>query len=222
MGIMKICGIDEAARGPIIGPLVMAGVVVNEEDIPKLERLGVKDSKLLTREKREELFEKIKEIAVDHKISIVSASEVDNALRSAGSNLNWLEADTSSEIVNQFSANQVIVDCPSINVSAYRDYFLRKLNNQDVELIVEHKADLNYLVVAAASILAKVTRDREIEKMKEEFRVDFGSGYLSDPKTQEFLQKNFDDSQFEGFFRKTWTPFANLIEGKKQKRLGEF
>ncbi len=219
---MKICGIDEAGRGPVLGPLVMAGVVINEEDIPKLEELGVKDSKLLTPEKREELFEKVKEIAIDFKIKSVSPLEIDNSLKSENSNLNWLEADTSSQIVNQFGSHKVIVDCPSVNVSAYKDYFLNKLENQKVELVVEHKADFNYIVVAAASILAKVTRDRELEEIKKKLNIDFGSGYPTDPKTQEFLQNNFDKEEYSHIFRKTWSSHKKLVDGKAQKSLGEF
>ena len=203
----------------------MAGVVIKEEDIVKLKDIGVKDSKLLTKEKREELFEKVKEVCVDYKISVVSAGEVDRALNSEGSNLNWLEADTSTQIVNQFKVDQIIVDCPSVNVSAYKDYFFSKLDERissSAELIVEHKADMNYLVVGAASILAKVTRDREIEELKRKLNVDFGSGYLSDEKTQIFMKENFDKKEFGFLFRKTWKPFQNLVKEKWQLKLGEF
>ena len=203
----------------------MAGVLIRDADIPKLQEMGVKDSKLLTKEKREELFDRVKEVAVDFKIAVVSPGEIDICLRSEGSNLNWLEADTSSEIVNQLTPDTIIVDCPSINVSAYKDYFFNKLNEQisnEAELIVEHKADMNYLVVGAASILAKVTRDREIEELKKKFKVDFGSGYPSDEKTQIFLKENFDKKEFGFLFRQTWRPFKDLVSEKGQSRLGEF
>ncbi len=203
----------------------MAGIVIKEEDIPKLKELGVKDSKLLSKDKREDLFEQVKDLAVDFKIEVVSAEEVDENLKNPNSNLNWLEADTSSRIVNKFKVDQIIVDCPSTNVTAYRDYFFNKLSqkvSRKAELIVEHKADMNYIVVGAASILAKVTRDREIEDLKQALQVDFGSGYLSDEKTQIFLKENFDKPEFGFLFRKTWKPFQNLINAKNQTSLGEF
>ncbi len=202
----------------------MAGVLIREEDIVKLERIGVKDSKLLTKEQRENLFGKVKEIALDFKIEIVRPSMVDSALMGVSSNLNWLEADTSAEIVNELKPDKVIVDCPSNNVSSYKDYFVDKLNGglNEVEVVMEHKADLNYVVVAAASILAKVVRDREIEKLKKKFNVEFGSGYLSDGKTQEFLKGNFDKEEFNGMFRKSWQPYRDLVSSKDQKTLTNF
>lgn len=219
-----ICGVDEAGRGPIIGPLVMAGVSIHETDVVKLEELGVKDSKLLSKEKREEFFEKIKEIVLDYKIVVLEPIMVDAALEDPNLNLNWLEANTSAEIVNQLRPNQVIVDCPSVNVSVYKDYFRSKLSRElnEVEAVVEHKADMNYVVVGAASILAKVVRDREIGRLKSELGAEFGSGYLTDEKTQEFLKKNFDNKNCEGLFRKTWQPYKDLIKAKGQKTLGNF
>jgi ribonuclease HII len=219
-----VCGIDEAGRGPIIGPMVMAGVLIREEDTTKLEKIGVKDSKLLTKEQREDLFGKIKEIALNFKIEIVGPSMVDTALMGASSNLNWLEADTSAKIVNALKPDKVIVDCPSRNVSSYNNYFADKLNDElnKVEVVMEHKADLNYVVVGAASILAKVVRDREIEKLKKKFKVEFGSGYLSDEKTQVFLKGNFDNTLYKEFFRKSWQPYRDLVKWKDQKTLTNF
>lgn len=222
---MLICGVDEAGRGPVLGPLVMAGVLVREEDIVKLEKIGVKDSKLLTREKREELFGQIKKIAADYRIVSLSPAEIDKALRDARLNLNWLEARTSAEIVNQLKPGQAILDCPSPNTAAYKNYFRRRLISEiksNIELIVEHKADLNYAVVGAASILAKVTRDGEIEKLKKKAGADFGSGYLTDEKTQNFLKMNFDNKELEGLFRKKWSPYSELVKEKAQRKLDNF
>jgi len=224
--IMKlICGVDEAGRGPIIGPLVMVGILVKEKDIAKLEEMGVKDSKLLSKVKREEFFEKIKEIAVDFRVKILEPDVVDAALKSSTLNLNWLEANTSAAIVNELKPDKVIIDCPSNNISVYNDYFVSKLDEEvkeKAEVIAEHKADLNYVVVGAASVIAKVVRDEEIEKLKEKFGVEFGSGYLSDGRTQEFLKENFDKDEYEELFRKTWRPFQELVKGKGQMGLGEF
>jgi ribonuclease HII len=201
----------------------MAGVLIREADVVKLEKMGVKDSKLLTKEKREEFFDKIKEMVLGFRIEILEPAAVDAALNDSISNLNWLEADTSAAIVNKLKPDKVILDCPSNNISAYRDYFMGKLNEElnGMEVVAEHKADLNYVVVGAASILAKVTRDREIEKLKNEFG-ELGSGYLSDERTQIFLRENFDKDGCEGIFRKTWKPYQKLVEIKGQKVLGNF
>jgi len=85
---------------------------------------------------------------------------------------------------------------------------------------MEHKADLNHLVVAAASIIAKVIRDRSIEKLKKKIGIDFGSGYMTDPKTKDFLEKYHD--QYPSLFRRRWESYKDVEERKKQKTLGEF
>ncbi|MBR9692216.1 ribonuclease HII, partial [Candidatus Woesearchaeota archaeon] len=72
-----ICGIEEAGRGPVIGPMVMCGVVMEETNLPKLDKLGVKDSKLLTPKQREALFEKIKKTVKAYEILTIYPEEVD-------------------------------------------------------------------------------------------------------------------------------------------------
>ena len=215
-----VCGIEEAGRGPVIGPLVMCGVVMDEKMVFELDASGVKDSKLLTPQQRENLFEKIKKMADDFKIIILSSQDVDDALIDETMNLNWLEAKTSAKIINKLKADKVIMDCPSTNIESYKNYVKKYINNDKIEVIAEHKADLNYTVVGAASILAKVTRDREIEKIKQKINKEFGSGYPSDPRTVEFLKENYN--KYPDIFRKTWSSYKKVAEGKKQKSLGDF
>jgi len=218
-----IVGIDEAGRGPVLGPLVMVALAVKEENQKKLEWMGVKDSKLLSAEVREELFSRIREVVHDFRIEVIESDAVDLSLNDPDSNLNWLEAETSARMASELNPDKIIVDCPSRNIPAYTDYFSSRLSNgvkEKAELLIEHKADMNYIVVAAASVIAKVIRDRQIERIKKEIGIDFGSGYMSDSKTQQFLQKYY--KEHENLFRKTWKSFKNVEESKKQKRLGEF
>ncbi len=214
-----VLGIDEAGRGPVIGPMVMAGVVVPEQDFQTLKSMGVKDSKLLSPKQREKLFPQITRMATGYKIVTLSAQEIDDALLSETSNLNWLEAQTTATILNALMHQKAIVDCPSNNIGAYTRYLRNLLSNKNIPLIVEHKADVNWPIVSAASILAKVTRDAEIEKLKKKYG-DFGSGYASDPKTKDFLKENY--ARYPELFRKTWQPFKNASEGKKQASLADF
>jgi ribonuclease HII len=220
--IKIIIGVDEAGRGPILGPLVMAALAIKEEDTKKLEWLGVKDSKMLSSEVREELFERIREIVHDFRIEVIEPDAIDLSLKEPNSNLNWLEADTAARLVSELEGSKIIIDCPSPNLVAYKEYLKKKITNfsKETQLIVEHKADVNYIVVSAASIVAKVIRDRAIENLKSEIGIDFGSGYLSDPKTQEFLDKH--QEQYAHLFRKEWRPFKDAIEKKKQRTLGEY
>jgi ribonuclease HII len=218
-----IVGVDEAGRGPVLGPLVMVALAVKEENVKKLEWMGVKDSKLLSSSVREELFDQLRDVVEDFRIEVIEPDAIDLSLNETESNLNWLEADTSARLVSQLDPDKIIVDCPSINLTAYKDYFANKLSQaikDKAELIVEHKADMNYVVVAAASILAKVIRDRNIEKTKNEIGIDFGSGYMSDKKTQDFLDKYHEEHRH--LFRKSWKSYSNAIEKKRQSKLGDF
>ena len=213
-------GIDEAGRGPVIGPMVMAGVSADEEGIKNLKSIDVKDSKLLSRTQRENLFNEIKKIVKDYKVIITMPKEIDSALLSEELNLNWLEAIKSAEIINHLDTKKAIVDCPRNNVSAYKTFLMKYIKNKDINLIVEHKADLNYVIVSAASILAKVTRDNEIKKIQKKIKQPIGSGYPSDPVTQDFMKRNY--MNFPDIFRKTWASYKRLINTKKQKQIFDF
>lgn len=215
---MKICGTDEAGRGPVIGPMVMCGVAIDKKKENDLVALGVRDSKLIAPNVREQMFDKIKDIVDDYEIVILSAKDIDDALEDPHLNLNWLEAEATGKILNKLKADKAFIDCPSNNTDAYKDY-LNNLLKTKTELIVEHKADVNYPVAAAASILAKVTRDREIAKIRDKYG-DIGSGYPADPTTKKFLEDNWDTHP--EIFRKTWASYKNIVKKQGQKGLGDF
>ena len=219
--MVLICGIDEAGRGPIIGPLVMCGLMIKQEDEKKLVKIKVKDSKLLTKEKREFLFDKIKDISYKYEVIIIEPDEIDRAVNNHdGLNLNKLEARKSADILNLLNPDKAIIDAPSNNIKSYKQYLFELVKNKKIELILEHKADVNFPVVSAASIIAKVTRDSEIEKIKKNIGIDFGSGYLTDPKTIGFLEKNYEE--FPEIFRKSWFPYQEIVNKKFQKKLEDF
>jgi ribonuclease HII len=210
---MITSGIDEAGRGPVIGPMVMAICAIDENKVHLLDEMGVKDSKLLTKQKREELFIQIQNICT-HNIIILSPLEIDAALNDRTVNLNRLEGKTTAALINSVNADKCIIDCPSPNIKAYTE-FIKSMVPKKINLICEHKADMNNTIVGAASILAKVTRDRMIEDLQKIAKIDFGSGYPSDPKTVEFLKKNWD--KFD-FFRKSWSTYKNVAESGKTKQ----
>ncbi|MBT3297377.1 ribonuclease HII [archaeon] len=218
-----ICGVDEAGRGCVIGPLVMVALSVKEDNLKKLEWIGVKDSKLLSKEAREELFGRIREIVEDFRVEVIEPDAIDHALNDPNSNLNWLEADTSAKMVSELKPDKIIVDCPSTNIANFKAYFESRLSEgvrKNSKVIMEHKADMNYIVVAAASVIAKVIRDWQLEKIKLDIKKDFGSGYMSDQKTQKFLKEYHD--KFPEIFRKTWKSFQRVEEEKKQKSLSDY
>jgi len=214
---MLIAGIDEAGRGPVIGPMVIAIAAIDDSEMFQLHTLGVKDSKQLQPYKRRELYKKLIKLT-KHKIIIIPNTEIDAAVQDNVLNLNWLEAEKSAELINFIKPKLAILDCPSTNLKDYKNYIQKKIKIE-TELKVEHKADVNHVIVSAASILAKVTRDREIEKLKKLHKVDFGSGYPSDPATVKFLEENY--SKYD-FFRKSWESYQRVARAKGQKKLGEF
>ncbi|MBS3175005.1 ribonuclease HII [Candidatus Woesearchaeota archaeon] len=221
--MVTVCGIDDAGRGPVIGPMIMVGILIDEKDLPKLKTLGVKDSKLLTPNQREKICKEIVKIVKDYKIIKVYPEEIDNAVLSKeGSNLNWLEADKMAEIINYLKPDKVIVDCPSNNIKAFTSYLKNKLNIK-TDLKCEHKADFLFLEVGAASILAKCAREEEMESLRKKLKIECGSGYPADPITKEFLKNNWD--KYPEIFRHSWSSYQQYSDGKKskkQKTLGEF
>ena len=215
-----ICGVDEAGRGPVIGPMVMCGILVKEKNINKLKEIGVKDSKLLSKKQREFLYNEVLKIVEDYKVTISYPEEIDEHVFSEESNLNKLEAKKSAEIINELKPDKAILDCPSNNVEAYTDYLSSLLNFKVKELVLEHKADLNYVEVGAASIIAKEIREREVEKIKKEIKEDTGSGYPADPKTKEFIKENYE--KHSKYMRKSWQTYKNLIKKKEEKSLLDY
>jgi len=219
-----ILGIDDAGRGPVLGPMVLAGALFKEGDSKKLKALGVKDSKMLTPIQREKLFPQIKKIASGWHTEETFPNEIDKSL-ATGTNLNTLEAIKSAKIINKLVPKEkeakVIVDCPSVNIQAWRTTLLGYVENKNIDLICEHKADINHVEVSAASILAKVTRDNEIKIIQKKVKEDMGSGYPSDPVTKKFL-KHASKYKELGIVRESWATWQRHIGNKKQKSLGDF
>ena len=177
------CGVDEAGRGPVMGPLVVGAVYVDDD--AALRELGVKDSKKLSPKRREELYDRIIDVAEGYSIITLSAEEID--ARRARMSLNMVEMEMFAEAVSCMPVTRVYVDCPDPNEEKFGNMLSVRIDNTPVT--ARHKADDTYPVVSAASILAKVTRDRLIAEISEEFGENIGSGYPSDPVTISFIEK---------------------------------
>src|SRR3989344_4403019 len=219
--MVLVAGIDESGRGPVVGPLIIAGILINEEDSAKLKTIGAKDSKLLSHKQRILLGKKILKIIKNHKILVVQPDEIDKAVHGHdGLNLNWLEARKTAEIINLLKPDKAIIDCPSPNINAYKNYLKKYINNQEIELIVEHKADKNFHVVSAASIIAKNKREKEVELIEKKIGQKIGTGYMSNLQCQKFVKENFD--KHPELFRKSWITYKNQLKEKEQKKLDEY
>jgi len=219
---MLVAGIDDAGRGAVIGPLVIAGVLVEEEKLPKLTQLGIKDSKLLSPHRRETLAIEIKRIAQKHSIIKLSPKEIDEVVEKGRKlhKLNRLEAQTMAKIIEMLKPDIAYVDASDVIEERFKEHILECLPFR-VEIVSEHKADRKYPIVSAASIIAKVVRDREIAEIASKYG-DFGSGYPSDPRTMNFLQQCLEEQgEYPNFVRKSWKP-AKKTEAEndlRQKKL---
>jgi ribonuclease HII len=202
-------------KGPVIGPMVICGFLIEENKLEKLREIGAKDSKLLSPIKRKKIMSKLKKASKDIILIKLSANEIDRLRKKI--NLNEIEINKMIEIINSLSPNIVIIDSLEVNTKKFIKKIKKKLNNKNIRIIAENYADRKYPIVGAASILAKVERDKEIEKIKKKINYDFGSGYASDKKTINFLKywlKNHEE--LPEFVRKSWITIKLL--NKKEIR----
>lgn len=219
---MLVAGVDDAGRGCAIGPLVIAGVLMDESDLPKLVELGVKDSKLLSAHRREVLAPEIKRIAESYEVVKLSPQEIDDVVLNGRKlrRLNWLEAQTMAKVIEVLRPDKAYVDASDVLEERFKADILDCLPFR-IPIVSEHKADRTYPIVSAASIIAKVERDREIAELARVYG-DFGSGYPSDPRTTGFLQQCLKKmGEYPDFVRRSWKPVKKVKsdEESRQARL---
>jgi len=211
-----IAGVDEAGRGCVIGPMVITIAGIDKIDEFKMKELGVKDSKKLSAAQRERLFPEIEKIC---KLLVIKipATELNTLMDRLS--LNEIEALKIGEGLNilGYSPSEAYIDSPD-NIPKNFGIRIEKYLDKKVKLVCENKADDKHLIVGAASIIAKVTRDREIEKIKKIVGYDFNSGYSSDPFTRGYLEKNLDDPKLAPYLRTKWSTLSDI----KQRKLDEF
>lgn len=203
---MDVLGIDEAGRGSVLGPLVIAGVIVPEKMDIVLERMGVKDSKRLTPNRRTILSRKLKKM-FEYDLVVISAQDIDN-MRADGINLNEIERIGMEKILSNLNPEKAIVDAVDIKAERFQN---KLANDTRVNVVAEHKADDNYIEVSAASIIAKQERDAHIAEINKDYikMGGIGSGYPSDPITKKFLT-NFTYDEMPDFVRKSWATVEKM------------
>ena len=179
-------GIDEAGRGSVLGSLVVCGCVVREERIPRLAAIGLADSKELSPERRTELAAKIRGLADRLIVRRLSPQRVDEAV--AGGGLNAAEITEMLIIIRAAEPKVVYIDALTSRPEKFGRQVRALLEPRAPEIVAENKADTRYPLVQAAAIVAKVTRDAEITRLKRTYG-ETGSGYPSDPRTKKFLMR---------------------------------
>lgn len=182
---MLLLGADEAGKGPVVGSMFVAGLVIEEEKLFDLAGFGVKDSKLLAPARRETLARKILGIAADHYILEVKPNVIDE-LR-AVMTMNDIMVRSFSQVLARLHADRAILDAADVDAARFARR-VKAASQTTMELIAEHKADQRHSVVSAASILAKVQRDASMRELEEAMHCKIGSGYPHDQDTLDFLQ----------------------------------
>ena len=206
-----IAGIDEAGRGCVFGSLFLCAFSSEASAEGELRTMGVKDSKMLLPSQREKLYSKLIKMG-DYAIAEYSAERITELMRKRVS-LNSIEAVMVVEALTKLktSPSKVFVDSPD-SIPAKFERRIRKFYGTEIgdgiEFICENKADFKYPVVSAASIIAKVLRDEQIERLQKQIG-DFGSGYTSDPKTIAFLEKHWKREDIQPFLRHEWMTIKN-------------
>jgi ribonuclease HII len=206
---LVICGVDDAGRGSVLGPLVIAGISIERSKIKHLSAIGVRDSKQLSPSKRENLYKKIIDLVDDYYVASISPRLIDKSVRK--SQLNNLEAQYMAKVISKLKPSSSYVD--SCDVNPIR--FGKKISKlaQSGRIYSRHHADSKFVVVSAASIVAKVNRDKEIEKLRQKH--DLGSGYPSDYKTMQFVRNWITiHGSAPQFVRASWKPVRLLLNKK--------
>ncbi len=214
---MMICGIDEAGRGPVLGPLVVAAVMV--EDDAALRKIGVRDSKKLSSARREDLALRILEMSTVQ-MEVAEAGEIDEAR--SGMSLNELEVEMFASLIERMRPETAYVDsCESDEIG-----FSRKISarlSYKPKMVCENKADDRYPVVSAASIIAKTHRDALMKLLEERLCEPIGSGYCSDPTTCAFLKSWIDRTGgLPPHTRKSWETAQKALSLAKNARITDW
>ncbi|MCX8182494.1 MAG: ribonuclease HII [Candidatus Methanomethyliaceae archaeon] len=201
-----VVGIDEAGRGPVIGPMVIAGVLIEDNRAHVLNDLGVRDSKKLSPKRREKLYSEILREVKSYHVEVIDAKFID--LERGRKNLNAIELEGMVKIISKLRPDLVQVGSIELKTDRFREKLLRRVEVPEI-VSVHHAEDL-FPAVAAASIIAKVTRDRIVAELREIYG-DFGSGYPSDPKTVEFLRHVISRGELPEFVRKSWGTVQRIL-----------
>jgi ribonuclease HII len=217
-----ICGADEAGRGPVIGPLVVAGVLVENDS--ELVRIGACDSKQCTPHQREILAKQIKDVVDHYEILVIPASDIGNLRKEM--TLNELEVCMFTKVIEKLKPDVCYVDAADVNEGRFGREILARLTWRP-KMISKHKADATYPIVGAASIIAKTTRDdlvRQIAKeLEKKLPLRLGSGYPADPFTKKFLKTWINTyGDLPPHVRRSWDTAQQLIRQHKTRSLDTF
>ena len=212
-----ICGVDEAGRGPVIGPMVVAGVMLESES--QLKGLNVRDSKKCTPKRREKLARELHKIAKTE-VMIIPASDIDTMRE--GLTMNQIETKLFASVIEKLRPNIAYVDSADVNEGRFSQDIKNELNFE-VEIISKHGADEIFPIVSAASIIAKTNRDAEIRNIAKEIGENIGSGYPSDAVTIQFLERWIHEhGKPPPHTRLSWKTAQRILNRVKSKKIEDY
>jgi len=212
-----IGGVDESGRGPVIGPLVVAAVMV-ESDAP-LRQLNVRDSKKLSADRREALAPEIERLC-RHEVLVIPAEDID--AKRAEMSLNDFEAKLFASVIEKLRPDVAYVDSADVDEFEFRRSILKELP-YECEIVSKHQADDLFPVVSAASILAKVRRDREMRTIEAQLHQRIGSGYSHDEETIAFLERWIrENGTLPPHTRASWDTAKRLLAQAHARKIEEF
>ncbi len=217
-----IAGIDEAGKGPVLGPMCVAGVLLSEKKMDALSKIGVKDSKQLSAKRREVLAVEIKKIADKYFILEVSPAQIDELRKIM--TMNEIMVVCYAKVLEELKPDRAFVDAADVIAARFGEN-IKKKYCREIEITSEHEADKKYPIVSAASILAKVQRDTLVKKLEKKAGVEIGSGYPADPKTIKFLENWIrEHGELPDFARSSWETSKKMIEkiNISQKKISEY
>ncbi|CAH3019536.1 unnamed protein product [Porites evermanni] len=217
-------GIDEAGRGPVLGPMVYGICYYPISRAEEVKNLGLADSKTLSEEQREELFKTVDENKefIGWAINILSPNYLSKSmLKRTKYSLNEVSHDTAIGLINLLLTNNINVHEVYVDTVGVAEKYQDKLQKifPGLQITVTPKADAKFPVVSAASICAKVARDKILKEWKFleniEFNKEHGSGYPSDPTTKKWLAESIDKVfGFPQLVRFSWSTCSNILDSK--------
>jgi ribonuclease HII len=218
-------GADEAGRGPVLGPLVVGAVWADPEDLPD----GVADSKTLSAERRDALAN---EMTGDDRIATATATVSPARIDDPATDMNTLTVVAQAEAIGGVLADDDVdpdrapsgvVDACDVDAERFAERVSGAITIP-VDLRAEHRADEAHPIVAAASVIAKVERDRRIAVLDETHHaIPIGSGYPSDPQTRTFLAEYVSaHGELPDCARASWRTSNDVLRAAEQSALGDF
>ncbi|EMA08388.1 ribonuclease HII [Haloferax denitrificans] len=212
-------GVDEAGKGPVLGPMVAAAVRADPDALPE----GIADSKRLSPERRAELAAKLRERDdVEVGVAFVEPETIDDP--ETDMNLLTVRAQVEAAAEVAVDADELVCDAGDVSESRFGRRVREGVAEAgvSVEVHAQHRADDEHAIVGAASIVAKVERDRRVEALAAEYG-EVGSGYPSDGTTRKFLREYVrEHGILPDCARKSWSTCADLMAAHEQSSLGDF